>query len=162
MYQGILAVHSLLRWLILLFLIINIANSLVEANTPYTQKDKSWNLRLLIVAHLNLLTGLYQYIFGGKGLNYFTDKVAYPNFGHDVMANAVNRFWAVEHITGMIIAIVIITLTRRIAKNDNIDPKSKNKKLAIMYITALVIILACIPWPFRFDGVPWFRGFGLN
>ncbi|MBA4196383.1 MAG: hypothetical protein C0459_02405 [Chitinophaga sp.] len=160
MYQGILAVHSLLRWVILFLFIINIANSLVEADMPYTKKDKSWNLRLLIVVHLNLLTGLYQYFFGPKGFIYFTDKVNYPDIGY-VMKTPELRFWAVEHILGMIIAVVIITLTRRIAKNDNLEPGPKNKKLAIMYTVALVIILACIPWPFRISGAEWFRGVGL-
>ncbi|MFX8585729.1 hypothetical protein ABTM35_19620, partial [Acinetobacter baumannii] len=79
MYAGLLGLHSLLRWLILIFLVINIINSLVEADEPYTEKDKKWNLRLMIFMHLNFVIGLYQYFFGPKGFVFFTDKVNYPD-----------------------------------------------------------------------------------
>lgn len=152
MYTGLLVLHSLLRWAILILLLVNVFRSLVEADLPYTETDKKWNLRLLVTVHINLLLGLYQYFFGPKGFVYFTE------YGAAVMKDAVMRFWAVEHITGMIIAVVLITVSRSVAKKD-IAPLKKNKKLAILYILALVIILASIPWPFRFEDVPWFRGF---
>ncbi len=151
MYEGLLGLHSLLRWLILLLLLINIFRSLVEADAPYTDYDKKWNLRLLIVTHLTLLLGLYQYFFGPKGFTYFLQ------FGAAVMKDAVMRFWAVEHISGMIIAAILITISRSVAKKD-IPALKKNKKLSTLYFVALLIILASIPWPFRFEDVPWFRG----
>jgi len=151
MYNGLLGLHSLLRWLILLLLVINLFRSLVNANSPFTEYEKKWNLRLLIVVHLNLLIGLYQYFFGDKGFAYFSQ------FGAEVMKDAVMRFWAVEHITGMVLAAILITISRSVAKKD-IPPVKKNKKLATLYILALIIILISIPWPFRFEGIPWFRG----
>jgi len=75
-----------------------------------------------------------------------------------VMKDAVLRFWAVEHISGMIIAIILITLTRGVAKK-GAEPSKKNKKLLLFYVLALVIILSSIPWPGRFGDVPLFRGF---
>ncbi len=153
MYTGLLGLHSLLRWIILVLILINIFRSLVEADLPYTETDKKWNLRLLIVAHINLLLGVYQYFFGPKGFALFTE-----NGVAAVMKSSVLRFWAVEHMTGMIVAVVLITISRSVAKKDLV-PVKKNKKLATLYILALVIILASIPWPFRFEGVPWFRGF---
>jgi hypothetical protein len=156
MYTGLLGLHSLLRWFILILLIINIFRSLVEADLPYTETDKKWNLRLLIIAHINLLVGFYQYFFGPKGFTFFTE-----NGVSAVMKNAEMRFFAVEHITGMIIAVVLITVSRSVAKKD-IPPIRKNKKLATLYILAFIIILASIPWPFRFEDVPWFRGFNAG
>jgi len=152
MYNGLLGLHSLLRWVIILFLLINIFNSFIDADEKYTNNDKKWNLRLLITAHITLLIGLYQYFFGPKGFVLF--KV---NGVAEVMKNAVMRFWAVEHITGMIIAIALITISRSVARKD-IPAGKKNKRLATLYIIALLIILASVPWPFRFSGVPWFRG----
>jgi uncharacterized membrane protein len=151
MYNGLLGLHSLLRWLIILLLLINILRMLIPALVASTDNDKKWNLRLLIVAHVNLLIGLYQYFFGEKGFILFKEN------GAAVMKNAVLRFWAVEHITGMIIAIVLITISRSVSKK-NIPVEQKNKKLVTFYIIALIIILASIPWPFRFEGMPWFRG----
>ena len=151
MYNGLLGLHSLLRWIILLLLIINLFRSLVNADSPFTEYDKKWNLRLLIFTQVNIVLGLYQYFFGDKGFAFFTQ------FGAAVMKDSYMRFWAVEHITGMIIAVVLITISRSVAKKDILALK-KNKRLATLYIIALIIILASIPWPFRFDNVPWFRG----
>jgi len=151
MYNGILGLHSLLRWIILVLLIINLFRSLVNADSPYTDYDKKWNLRLLVFTHINILVGLFQYFAGDKGFAFFTQ------FGADVMKDSYMRFWAVEHITGMIIAVILITISRSVAKKE-IPPLKKNKKLATLYILALIIILVSIPWPFRFEGIPWFRG----
>jgi hypothetical protein len=115
-------------------------------------------LRLLIVTHITILIGLYQYFFGPKGLVMLTDKINYPDTSL-VMKDPVLRFWAVEHITGMLIAAVLITVSRSIAKNNKITDASKNKKLAWLYILSFIIIMASIPWPFRIDGTPWFRSF---
>lgn len=151
---GLLGLHSLLRWLILFLLLVNIYRSYIgtEGN-PYTEKDKSWNLRLLIVMHSNLLIGLYQYFFSARhGL------LAYlrTNTFGEIMKNSEMRFWAVEHITGMLIAVVIVTMSRSIAKKD-MEGAKKHNKLGLLYVITLLIILLSIPWPFRFEDVPWFR-----
>ncbi|MDE3234700.1 MAG: hypothetical protein KGO81_02010 [Bacteroidota bacterium] len=152
MYNGLLGIHSLFRWIILLLLIVNIFRSAVDSSEAFTNADKKWNLRLLIIAHINLLIGLYQYFAGPKGFVFIREY----GMG-EVMKNSVMRFWAVEHITGMIIAIVLITISRSVAKKE-IAPAQKNKKLLTLYVIALVVILASVPWPFRFSDVPWFRG----
>ena len=152
MYNGIIGLHSLLRWVLLALLVINILRTVLNNDKPFSKQDKSWNLRLLVVTHLSFLIGLYQYFFGGKGFSYFKEF----SFG-EVMKNKEMRFWAVEHLIGMLIAIVIITLSRRITKESALTDEAKHKKLMTYYIIALVVIIASIPWPFRFDGIPWFR-----
>ncbi len=102
---------------------------------------------LLIAAHITLLLGLYQYFFGGSGFAYF------QQYGADaVMKNAVYRFWAVEHITGMIAAIIFITVG-----HISLKKTGHAKRTGVFYIIALILILAVVPWPFR-EGVgrPWF------
>ncbi len=152
---GLLGLHSLLRWFILFLLIVNICRSYIGTEgTPYTDKDKSWNLRLLIIVHINLLVGLYQYFFSPRhGLLAYLKIYSFK----EIMRNGEMRFWAVEHITGMIIAVVLITVSRSLAKKD-LAGALKHKKLGRLYIIALLIILLSIPWPFRFQDVPWFRG----
>lgn len=150
--EWILGLHSLLRWLILIFLIINIFRSLVEADASYTPDDIKWNLRLLIISHINLLLGFVQYFFGKNGFAYFRENT----FG-EIMKNSVMRFWVVEHITGMIIAVAIITISRSVTKKDLPD-LVKHKRQLLLYSLALLIIIASIPWPFRHLGSPWFRG----
>jgi membrane protease YdiL (CAAX protease family) len=74
------------------------------------------------------------------------------------MKDSIQRFWAVEHLTGMIIAIVLITIAKGIAKK-NLPDGLKHTKTAVMLLVALIIILAVVPWPFR-EGIgrPWFPG----
>jgi hypothetical protein len=157
--QILLVIHSLIRWVILLLLVYNVVNSFYKASSQkaYAAGDAKWNLYLLIFAHVNLVIGLVQYFFGSKGFIFFKE------FGAaETMSNPVMRFWAVEHITAMVIAVVIITISRSIAKKGLADGKaSVHKKLGFIYLVALIIILAVIPFPFRanFHDYPWFRGF---
>lgn len=157
--QVLLVVHSFIRWIILFLLVYNVVSSFYKASSQklYTARDAKWNLFLLIFAHVNLVIGLFQYFFGPKGFIFFKE------FGAaETMNNSVMRFWAVEHIAGMLIAVAIITLSRSIAKKSLTDGKSSHhRKLGLVYLIALLIIIAVIPFPFRtnFHDYPWFRGF---
>jgi len=153
MSQGLLHLHSLLRWIILVLLVINIVRHYGAASNPFTAMDKKLGLFLMIAAHTTLLLGLYQW---------FTSPVGLPNIQNlgmgAVMKDSAQRFWAVEHLTGMLIAIVLITIGRGVAKKDLSDA-IKHKRSATLFLIALIIILASIPWPFR-AGIarPWFPG----
>jgi uncharacterized membrane protein len=148
----LLFIHSWLRWIILILLLVGIFNSLSKMQRSLSNVAKKMNLWLMIAAHITLLIGLYRYFFRPIGFVFFrTMGVA------EVMKNPVYRFWPVEHITGMIIAIILITITREIAKKD-MEPARKNKKRLVWYIFALIIIIASIPWPGRFGDLPLFLG----
>jgi hypothetical protein len=154
MYDGLLGLHSLFRWVILIFLIINIGRGFVVAGAPYSEDDKKWSTRLMIAGHFTLLIGLFQYFFGTKGYA-FIDQ-----YGIDaVMKDSVMRFWAVEHISGMILAVILITIGRGVYKKE-ISDQQKHKRKTVLFLIALLLILAVIPWPFRsgFEATPWFRG----
>lgn len=141
-------VHSMLRWFVLLLLMVAIVKSLsgMVAHKAFTASDKRIGLLLLMVAHTTALIGIYQWVIGSWGLK---------NIQHlgmsTVMKDAGLRFWAVEHIAGMLIAVVLITMGKRVGKLSIAD-LSKHKRSFWFYTVALVIILACIPWPFR-EGV---------
>jgi hypothetical protein len=96
-----------------------------------------------------LLLGLFQYFNGDYGFHTI-ERVG--GFGN-VMSNSINRFWVVEHISAMILAIILITMARGRAK------KLKFSAAMWMYVIALILILAAGPWPFR-EGIarPWFPG----
>ena len=144
MYTTLLYLHSILRWVILILLLLNIFRMFSSsANKIGLSK------LLLIVAHTTLLIGLYQYFFGSSGYAYFQQYGA-----AEVMKNSVYRFWAVEHITGMIASIIFITVGHISFKKT-----SNAKRTGVFYIIALILILAVVPWPFR-EGVgrPWFPG----
>jgi hypothetical protein len=144
MYQGLLHLHSTFRWIILLLLVTVIVQALLKK-----EGIQKTSLFLLIASHLTLLIGLYQYFTGNLGFNLIVQA---ESFG-GVMKNSVSRFWAVEHITAMLLAIVLITIARRSAKN------LIYKKAFLLYVIALLLILAAVPWPFREEvSRPWFPG----
>ena len=153
MYTGFLHLHSFLRWVILLLALIAIYKSYtgMRSGRPFTAGDKKTGLFLLIAAHTELLIGLYQWIAGPWGLK----NIGNAGMGA-VMKDPVGRFYGVEHIAMMIIAVVLITIGKGVAKK-NIPDAVKHKRTFWFFLVALVIILVSIPWPFRAGlGRPWF------
>ncbi len=155
MYQGLLHLHNLLRWVILLLAIIAIIKAYKGMTTrePFTRADKKIGLFLMIAAHITFLIGLYQWLVGPWGLqNILNSGMA------AVMKDKVFRYWAVEHLVGMLIAIVLITIGRGISKK-SLSDKTKHTKTFWYYLIALLIILVTAPWPFRVGiGRPLFPG----
>ncbi|MEO5998975.1 MAG: hypothetical protein ABIN89_19550 [Chitinophagaceae bacterium] len=159
MYQGLLHLHNLLRWIILLLAVIAIIRSFsgMVSSKPFTSTDKKVGLFLMISAHLMLLIGLYQWLIGPWGLkNILNSGMA------AVMKDHVFRYWAVEHITGMLIAIILITIGRGVSKK-TLPDKTKHKKTFWYFFIALLIILATSPWPSRVGiGRPLFPGMEVS
>lgn len=154
---GLLHLHNLLRWVIIVLLII----SIYKAYTGWQQKkvfspaDKRIWLFTLISAHITLVLGLYQWLWGRYGML----KTTLPE-GVSVMKNKFFRFFWVEHPTFMIIAIVLITLGHGMAKKP-IPDLSKYKRAFWLFVLALLMILVAVPWPFREiigDGRSWLPG----
>ena len=154
METGLLHLHNLLRWIILVLLLVSIYKSFSgwKGQKPFSAGDKKVWLFTMIAAHITLLLGLYQWTFGSLGL--FTG----PNrsFG-EVMKNSTTRFFQVEHPVSMVLAIVFITLAHGMAKK-SVDDTTKYKKAFRYFLVALVLILVAVPWPFREVGRPWFPG----
>jgi hypothetical protein len=71
-------------------------------------------------------------------------KTAFNDFGA-AMKNADLRFYAVEHILMMVIALVLVHIGRAKSKKD-VAPWKKHRSAAIFYGIALLLVLAGIPW----------------
>ncbi|MGC4038872.1 MAG: hypothetical protein QM764_23140 [Chitinophagaceae bacterium] len=152
MYTGMLHLHSFLRWVILLLLLIVIFRSLTAGSRPFTNTDRKFGLFTMIACDIMLLIGLYLWFTSGVGLNVLETKPM-----HDVMANKVYRFFSIEHFTGMIIAIALVHVGKSVAKK-SLPDSVKHKRTLIFFGLALLIILISIPWPFREIGAGkgWF------
>lgn len=145
MYEVLLHLHSLLRWVILVLAVVAILKSYsgMTAGRAFTAGDKKVGLFLMISAHTTLLVGIYLYLAGPWGLA----NIRNLGFG-EVMKNNVYRFYAVEHVFGMLVAIALITIARGASKK-NIPDAAKHKRTFWLVLVALLIILVTIPWPFR-------------
>jgi protein-S-isoprenylcysteine O-methyltransferase Ste14 len=142
-YTFLLRLHSIGRWIVLLLLLIAIFNSLVAGKRPWIRTDARTGSILVIFADLMFLVGLALWYFGGKGYKYIESmgmKV--------VMKDSYMRFFAIEHISMMLVAIILIHIGKVQGKKA-ISDKSKHRRTLIFYLLALIIILISIPWPFR-------------
>ncbi|MBK5272091.1 MAG: hypothetical protein JJE22_13870 [Bacteroidia bacterium] len=143
MYSGLLHLHSVLRWVILVLLLVAIYKSFADRSGAFTSSHKKIGTFLMISCDIMLLVGLYQWVTGPLGLKNI------QNLGmKEVMGNSYYRFFAIEHITAMIIAIVLIHIGRSYSKK-NIPDKTKHARTLLFLGLALLIILISIPWPFR-------------
>jgi hypothetical protein len=152
MYSSALWLHSLLRWAVLLTGAIAWFRSIGggTAKRSWAAKDELWGLLFTISLDTQLLAGLVLYLF----LSPFT-KIAFQDFG-GAMSNASLRFWAVEHITGMIIGIALAHVGRVKIRKAQTD--ARRHRLATIYFgLALVAIAVSIPWPGMPVSRPLFR-----
>ena len=134
MYTGLLHTHSLLRYFILIALVVVIVKAVIGLmqNQPYGKWDNKFSLYLFIFTHMQLLVGLILYFVS-----------PFVKFGSTTMSDKVTRYWTVEHIFAMLIAVVLITLARTTSKRMSNDA-AKHKRMAIFNFVALVVIVAMI------------------
>lgn len=155
MDTGLLHLHNLLRWVILILLLISIARAFSgwQQKRIFSPGDKRIWLFTMIAGHIMLLVGLYQWLGGRYGLLTTT----LPE-GVSVMKDRFFRFFWVEHPLFMIIAIVLLTLGHGMAKKP-VPDEVKYKRAFWFFVIALLMILVAVPWPFRTGiGRPWFPG----
>jgi hypothetical protein len=145
MYTGLLHLHSFLRWIILILLLVAIYRHYtgMSKKLSYSATDRKVDLFLMISAHITLLVGLYQWFAGPWGLKLIQAK----GFG-EVMKSSAERFFAVEHMVGMLVVIALITVGRGKGKPASAGPV-EHKKAFGLFVAALLLILLLVPWPFR-------------
>ena len=154
MQTGLLHLHSFLRWVVILLALITIVNSLrgMLMKKHFHRSHQRVSLFLLISCDLQLLLGITIYFVNGWW-NAITGE------GVDVMSDPMKRFFTVEHTIGMIIGITLIHIGYASAKKA-LHSEPKFKRLFWYTLSAMIVILASVPWPFRQALGPhtWFPG----
>jgi hypothetical protein len=152
MYPIILILHSWFRFVVLLAGLLAVVRGIAgwRGQRPWTASDERAGLWFTMSLDLQMLVGLLLYF----ALSPIT-SAALHDFG-GAMKNSALRFWAVEHVFGMVVGIALAHIGRtRIHKTGN---DSRRHRLAAIFFTlALVAILASIPWPGTPNGRPFFR-----
>jgi hypothetical protein len=134
MYQGLFHSHSGLRYVVLLLLLAVIVKSLVgyTGQKPFQSLDNKLSLWLLITTHIQFVLGL--------GL-YFVSP--FVQWGATTMKDTSLRYWAVEHLVGMLAAVALITVARATARRMGNDT-SKHRRLFVFNMLALIVIVVTI------------------
>ncbi|MBL7972156.1 MAG: hypothetical protein JNL03_11630 [Prolixibacteraceae bacterium] len=141
MYTGFLHLHDALRWLLLLSLVVTLVKYLAGwfGNQPWKKVDNMLGIVFTSLMDLQLLIGAVLYFF----LSPIT-KMALSDFGA-AMKNADLRFYAVEHLSMMLIAVVLVHIGRAKSKKAVTDT-GKFRIASIFFLLALALIVAAIPW----------------
>lgn len=143
MYLALKHAHSGLRWVALILIVWAIYNAF--SAKEFEKRHKLINLFSMVSLHTQLILGLVLY-FNSSLVRF------YPGW----MKDAEDRFYGMEHLAGMIIAIALITFGYVKSKKGT-TPAEIYKPIKLFYIIGLILILASIPWPFRANlGGAWF------
>jgi len=143
LYTILLKSHSGLRWMLLAFFILAIAQLARTAFSTCKFNPKTLSLLTLITAHVQLLIGLALYFISPKVV-----------FAASSMKETVLRFYLVEHISLMVIALIVLTIGYSKTKN-KLQEAAGARKAFYYYLISLILILVSIPWPFRIAVAGW-------
>jgi len=151
MYSATLLVHSWLRWAVIATGLIAILGGVigVARKGQWTPADDRAGLWFIIMLDVQLLLGLALYVF----LSPFTAD-AMKDFGA-AMKDSHLRFWAVEHVFGMVVGVVLAHVGK--ARTRRVEATRRHKMAAIFFGLAMIAILAAIPWPGTPNGRPLLR-----
>ncbi|HCW08915.1 MAG TPA: hypothetical protein DGG95_16285 [Cytophagales bacterium] len=154
MYSVLLAIHSIFRWLVLISLVFTSYRGYSgwRSKRNFTKLDDRARYITATLGHIQLILGLWLY-FISPVVDYFLN-----NFSEAVHMREV-RFFGMEHITMMVIAITMLTIGSIKVKRMEDDEK-KLKAMFTWYGIVLLIIFLSIPWSFSpFTSRPLFRFF---
>jgi hypothetical protein len=153
MYPLLLTAHSWLRWLVLILAVLAVARAIGgRGGRPWTKTDNSVGQWFVAALDLQFLIGLLLYVW----LSPIT-RIAFADVGAAMRAPAL-RFWAVEHLFGMIIVLALAHVGR-VKSRAATDDRRRHTLAAIYFGIALIILLVSIPWPGMAAGRPLLRGF---
>lgn len=149
MFLTTLILHSLLRWAVLLFGLLAIVRALQGwlGARPWTPLDDRAGKYFVIALDVQTLVGLILY----GALSPIT-RAAFQDMGA-AMKDAFLRFYAVEHLTLMLIGLGLVHVGRARAKKAASDA-ARHRTAAVFFVLGLLVILAGIPWPSRAVGRP--------
>jgi hypothetical protein len=149
MYTAILVAHSWLRWVALLAGVLTLA-ALFKPDAASAARAERTSLVLLIVLDIQMLLGLLLYFV----LSPFTTE-ALKDMGA-AMQNPALRFFAVEHIATMFVAVIMVHVGRVLGRTAR-SAEAKRTRLLVCVGFSVVAMLAGIPWPGMAGGRPLFR-----
>jgi len=152
MYPTILLIHSWLRWAVLAAGLIAVFRGVTGGRRMWTTADEAASRWFIISLDTQFLLGVILYFVLSP-----IPPLAFDDFGEAMRTPGI-RFWAVEHVFGMVVGIALAHVGRsRIRKAP--DDARRHRRAVIYYGLALVAIAAAIPWPGMPNARPLFRVF---
>ena len=148
MYPFVLAVHNIVRWVVVIAGLLAIGRAFIGwfGKKEWNKQDRLLGLIFTSSVDIQLLLGILLYFVFSP-----ITKGAFNDFGA-AMGIKDLRFFAIEHVFYMVLALVFAHLGSALPKKVDED-QAKFKRAALWFGLALLLILAGIPW-----GRPLFPG----
>jgi uncharacterized membrane protein len=130
-YEILKSAHSGWRYLVLILLVVALLQALAGwfGKKNYTEGNRKLNVFTLISAHIQFLLGLALYFVSP--------------FTKGDTSVALYRYWKMEHIALMLIAVILITVGNARSKKVA-DAVAKHKAIAIFFGIAFILIIGSI------------------
>lgn len=139
-YPILLVVHNALRWIVILFAGWALLRAFRGwfAKQSWTAMDRRAGLLLSVSLDLQVLSGLLLAIFSPLVALAMRDMGA-------AMASDSLRSIVVEHISGMLLALIFVHTGVARARKAEEGP-AKHKQAALWFTASTLALLAVIPW----------------
>ncbi len=149
MYSIVLTLHSLIRWIVVIAAIAAVVVAFRGwfGRREWALLDNRLGLVFTISMDVQVLLGLILYIFLSPVV-----RAAFEDFGAAMTTTNV-RYWAVEHVSLMILALILAHVGRARVRRAAED-LARHKSAAIFFGLAFLVLLLAIPWPFLPYGRP--------
>ena len=138
MYPAVLALHSWLRWVVLLLGLAALVRSF-GPSAGSAPRDRV-SLLFTIAIDIQFLVGLSLYLVVSP-----ITRAAMQHMAASMQAPSV-RFWLAEHPTTMVLALVFAHLGR-----------ARPRRRTLFFALAVILLLVGMPWPGLPYGRPFFR-----
>lgn len=150
MYSATLFLHSWIRWIALVAGFGTTLAVLRGKSEGERSLADRWGGVMTMTLDLQMLIGLVLYLALSPNMQEILN-----HFGN-AMQDSASRFWAVEHITSMMGAVVLAHVGRVLARKAKTAP-AKRTRLLFCAGLATLLMLVGMPWPGRPGGRDFFR-----
>src|SRR5215217_7052048 len=138
MYTTVLIVHSWIRWVAL----VAAVGATFAAVRGQVEGERSladrWGLVAMMTLDIQMLLGLLLYFVVSPNMQEIR-----AHFG-EAMQNPQLRFWAVEHVSAMFAALVLVHVARVLARKAA-TPAAKRMRMIICFGIATVLMILGTP-----------------
>ena len=121
-----------------------------RAQTTGLGRADRWGLSLMAALDLQMLLGLLLYLVLSPMMEAIRQNFA------GAMQGRVARFWAVEHISMMLLAVILVHVGRVLARKAA-TPDAKRTRLLVCFGIATLAMITATPWPGMAMARPLFR-----
>jgi hypothetical protein len=155
MYTALLFLHSWLRWLVILSGAATLGAAVggVMTGRMWLPGDK---IRLALFTRsldVQFLIGLILYVFLSP-----VTRSGFENLPL-TMRDPILRFFVVEHIVGMLVALALAHVGHARARKAT-EASARHRAILVFVGLAMVVLLLSIPWPGMPGGRELFRTLG--